>query len=133
MPDIGDGATIAFGTSSFTGSWKTLQHTGVTRVSVETTHLGTTSWKTFMPGDLVDPGEISGTLSYDPDAQPPYSGAAETITLSFPVPSGQTNAATMAASGFVTNFDEPTLENDSEMIANVTIKLSGTITWTDAS
>jgi len=126
MADIGDGATIAFGTSSFTGSWKTLQHTGVARTSVPTTHLTTSNAKTFMPGDLYDPGEISGTLSYDPDAQPPYNGAAETITITFP------GGATMAASGFVMNFDEPSLENDTEMIASVTIKLTGEITWTDA-
>ena len=124
MADIGDGASITFGTSSFTGSWKTLQHTGVSRASVDTTHLGTTNAKTFMSGDLYDPGEISGTLSYDPTSQPPYSGAAETVTITFP------DGTTMAASGFVTNFDEPSLENDVEMIASVTIKLSGAITWT---
>jgi len=126
MADIGDGATIAFTTSTFTGSWKTLQHTGVARASVDTTHLGTTTAKTYMPGDLYDPGEISGTLSYDPDDQPPYNGAAETITITFP------GGATMAATGFVTNFDEPSLENDVEMIASVTIKLTGSITWIDA-
>ncbi len=126
MADIGDGATIAFGTSSFSGAFKTLQHTGVSRASVPTYHLGTTTAKTYAVGDLYDPGEISGTLGYDPDAQPPYNGAAEAITITFP------GGATMACSGFVTNFDEPMLENDTEMIASITIKLSGSITWTDA-
>jgi hypothetical protein len=133
MSDIGDGASITFGTTAFTGSFKTLQHTGVSRTPVDITHLGSTNAKEFMPGDLYDPGEISGTLSYNPDAQPPITNAAETITITFPVPTGSNNGATMACSGFVTQFDEPTLENDSEMIANITIKLTGQITWTDAS
>ena len=130
MPDIGDGATIAFGTSSFTGSFKTLQHTGVSRASVETTHLGTSTAKTFMPGDLYDPGEISGSLSYDPDSQPPFSGATETVTLTVPLPAGGTTAAKVAAGWFITQFDDPSLENDNEMIASITVKLTGALTYT---
>lgn len=133
MADIGDGATINFGTSSFSASWKSLQHVGVARQVIETTHLGTSNAKTFMPGDLYDPGEITGTLSYNPNTQPPIAGAAETITLTFPIPTGSNTGATMACTGFVTSFDEPTLENDTEMIANVSIKLSGEITWTDGT
>lgn len=133
MSDIGDGATITFGTSSFTGEFKTLQHTGVSRASVPTTHLATSPAKTFMPGDLYDPGEISGVFAYDPDTQPPFSGVAETITLTFPVPTGKSTGATLAASGFITDFSEPSLETDTEMQANITIKLSGALTYTDAA
>jgi len=133
MPDIGDGATLSFGTTNFQGNFKTLQHTGVNRAVIDTTYLGTSTAKTFMPGDLYDPGEISGTISYDPDTQPPYSNAAETMTLTFPVPAGSNNGATMNCSGFITNFDEPELVTDTEMIASITIKLSGSITWADAT
>lgn len=134
MADEGSGASITFGTSGTTINAISIQGSGIAREALETTHLQTTGgYKTYIPADYKDPGEISVTFRYDPDTQPPIAAAAETITITYPVPVGENNGATEASSGFVTSFDGPTLENDTVMDATMTIKRTGPITFTDAS
>ena len=65
MADLGNGTTIAFATSPFTAVITSLQVSGITRESIETTHLGTAAAgagkfgsKTFIPAKNTDPGEI---------------------------------------------------------------------------
>lgn len=132
MADIGTGTSITFGTSGFTGEIIGVAQSGIERPAIPTSHLGTTSSHTFMPGDLVDEGEVTLEVAYNPNTQPPIRGAAETITITFPVPSGSSNGATAQFSGFCTGWDwNAPLEE--KMVANVTIKISGTVTWVDAS
>jgi len=133
MADVGNGASITFGTSGFTGSLMSIDGNEITREPVETSHLGTTTAKTFIPDDLYDAGELSVTFQYDPDEQPPFAGAAETITITFPVPSGLNNGATCAGTGFVTSFKQPELSVGELMEAEMTIKFSGALTFVDAS
>lgn len=133
MADEGSGASITFGTSGTTINATSIQATGVSREALETTHLGTTGGtKTYIPADLKDPGEISVTFRYDPDTQPPIA-AAETITITYPVPATKNNGATEASSGFVSSWDAPTLENDTVMDATFSIKRTGPITYVDAT
>lgn len=127
----GHGGTITFGTSSTTINARTIQATGVSREVINTTHLGTTTAKTSAPSTLYDAGQVTVTWLYDPDVQPPFTAAAETITLTHP--DTLTNGATSASSGYVINFDEPTMETDAEQIASMTIQRTGAITYTDAS
>ena len=133
MPvDIGTGASIAFGTSSFTANVMAINGNDISRAAIQTSHLGTTGNHTFMPGDLVDNGNIQLDIQFNPDEQPPIAGAAETITISFPLGAGGTNKATAAFTGFVTGWSwgAPLEEL---MTASITIKVSGAITWTDQS
>lgn len=134
MADEGAGASITFGTSGTTINAISIQATGIAREALETTHLQTTGgFKTFIPADYVDGGEVQVTFRYDPDTQPPYNAAAETITITYPVPASKNNGATEAATGFVSSFDPPTLSNDTVMDASMTIKRSGPVTFTAAT
>lgn len=134
MADGGYGVTITFGTSSFTAQViSDPQFSGQERTAIETTHHAVTNgWRTFIPGDLKDPGGITFDINFDPDAQPPITAAPETITLTFPVPSGSSNGATLACSGFVTAWEAGTPIDD-RMTASITIKFTGEPTWADAS
>ena len=118
---VGTGATIAFGTSNFTASVSSISHGGISRPALDSSHLGTTVARTFVPGDLYDGGEITLSILFDPAAtQPPISGVAETITIDFGTP-------TNVFSGFVTEWGyEVPLEE--LMTADVTIKVAGAIT-----
>ena len=132
MADIGTGTTIAFGTSSFSAELLGISQDGMSRPAIDTSHMGTSTWKTFMPGDLVDNGEVQMEIAFNPDNQPPISAVAETITITFPVPAGSSSGATAAFSGFVTDWGvQGPLEE--RMTSTITIKVSGQITWTDAS
>lgn len=137
--DIGTGTTIAFGTSGFSAQVLDVSGPGLARESIETSHMGTSGpgagqvgSKTFMPADLVDPGELSFEIHFNPDTVPPIHEAAETITVTFPIPAGLTNGATWVATGFVTSY-EPSSPLEDKMVASITVKLSGQITITAAS
>lgn len=127
--DNGTGTSIGFGTSSFAATVTAINGESIERVAIRTSHLGTTTAHTFTPGDLFDPGELSLDLQFDPDNKPPLNGAAETITVTFPVAAGESSGATWAASGFVTGFSYG-VPFEELMTGTMTIKLSGDITVT---
>jgi len=100
------------------------------RDPLETTNMASTNgWDTFIPSKILSAGELKVGLIYDPDKTVPVDQAAETITLTFPIPTGKTSAATFACSGFLTDFDF-TGEVKGLYTANVTLKFSGQPTYT---
>jgi len=121
--DVGTGATIVFATSAFTGNILSISWSGISRTPIDTTHLGSTTARSFMAGDLYDPGEIQVEMAFDPAAAPPYGGAAETVTITFPAATPKTWAATC----FMSNF-QATAPLEDKMTASFTLKVSGAIT-----
>lgn len=137
--DVGTGTTLVFGTSSFTSELLSVGHSGISRVSIETSHMGTAAPgagkfgnMTFIPGDLSDPGELSVEFHFDPDQLPPIDKVKETITVTFPLVAGDATAAKFASDGFMTDF-EYTDDLETKMTATATIKLSGEVTQTVAA
>lgn len=120
-PDVGTGTSIAFATS-FLANLTNVNWSGISRPAVDTTHMGTTPARTFMPGDLYDPGSLSVEMQFDTDASPPITGAAETVTVTFP------DAETWSASGFLTEFAF-TAATEEVMTATATVKFTGTVTF----
>lgn len=132
--DIGYGLTITFASGFFAkiteASWS-----GYSRNAIDSSHMTSTNgYRTFIPGDLKDVGELSVSLLFDKNAatKTNLAGAAETITVTFPTPSGGSTGGTWACSGFMTNFDM-TLPMDDMMTADATIKFTGEPTLTDGS
>lgn len=122
--DIGTGTTITFGTSSFTAEIMSVNGNDITREDIDTTHMGTTNYRTFIPADLVDGGSIELEINFDPDSQPPIAGAAETITITFPLPAGQSTPADLEFSGYVNSWSWG-VPNEEKMTATLTIKVDG--------
>lgn len=124
----GFGTTIGFGTTT-TYTPKKLSMTGpsMQREALETSHFATAGgFKTFVADDLVDGGEVTLEVFFDPlDTYPPISAAPETITIT----NNDTGAATEAFSGFVTGFDTSRAMG-ALMMATVTLKVAGAITFT---
>ena len=129
--DVTTGATVVFGTSSFSAEILSIGLPDMSRGSVDTTNMATTTARTHLPVDLIDLGTLELEMNFDADAEPPLSGAAETITITFPIPSGGTSGATIAGSGFFTAFSI-TAPLEDKMTATATIKWTGDLTWTDA-
>ena len=134
FPDIGTGATLAFGTSTFTPQISEMSWGGIDREMVESTHLGSSNARTYLPGDLYDPGELNLSIFYEPGMDPPVNAALETITLTFPLntASGQASAATLAGSGALTSFSFSVPLEDM-ITADCSFKFSGVLTWTSAT
>lgn len=124
---VATGATITFSTGFF-AEINNISWSGYSREAIETSHMGTTTAKTFIPALLADPGELVVDLNLDQDAKPPLNAAAETVTVT--IPAGETTSQpTWAASGFMTNF-EWTGPHEDKLTATATIKFTGDITVT---
>lgn len=129
MTDVGTGAKIAFGTSLWDGNIQSMSWGGISRVEVPTKHLLTVGGETFIVGDLYNPGELTVEIQYDPDDRPPWDQVPETITITYPIPSGGSTGATHAATGFIKDFVPGQLDVDGLMVSTFVIKFSGNITF----
>lgn len=122
MAVIGTGATVTYQSGLF-AEILSLEWTGITRDTFETTHMGTTGGKTYGFGSLYDPGELSVELAFDnPDGGwiTAIAAAAETTTVTV------SNGNTWAASGAMSEFEWSAPLED-RMVATATIKLSGNV------
>jgi len=119
------GLSVTFATG-FLAEITSISHSGVGARSVlETSHAGTSTWRTFTPGLLQNPGTVDVTIWFVPGTAPPWGDAAETVTITY----ADAGAATFAASGFMFNFD---VSGDLEELHEATaqLQLSGSITHT---
>lgn len=141
MAETAFGTTIVFGTSGFTGTlaYPSVEDTAE-RASYDSTALNNTlpvganqyGGRTYLPAALSDPGAITLVVLHDHTKWPPINGDAETITITQPLRSGFSTAATWAGSGFVTAVSTP-LGVDDLIRQTVTLKKSGVWTRTAAS
>jgi hypothetical protein len=118
--DIGTGTTLTY--SSFGMELLSVSWTGIERAAIDTSHMGTTGGRTFIPGDLYDPGEIVAEVHLNTTDVPEITGNAGALTITFP------DAETWSASAFMTGF-EFTDPLEDKMTATATFKASGNITF----
>lgn len=132
MADEGFGTTITF-QSGFCAEILDVSWDGIERNAIDTSHMTTVDgWMTFLLSDLKDPGELTVELQFDPDESPPITAAAETVTVTFPIPAGGSVAATWACSGGLTSMGIAVPHND-KMTASCKLKFSGAPTFTPGS
>ena len=134
MADVGTSTTIAFATSSFTAEVTNINGSDISREDIETTHMGTTVYRTFIPSRLVDGGTVEMELTFDPDVQPPIAGVSESITVTFPLVSPLTIAGKVVFTGYVNSWSWTDPLED-KLSATATIKVDGQTdpVWTAAS
>ncbi len=104
---------------------------GIEATSLETTHLGSTVARTFMNGDLYDPGELTCELQFNPDLDI-FATIADTqaaVTLTFKKIGATSAADWSAVGGLLTGFTV-NVATEELMTATATIKLSGAVTVT---
>lgn len=134
MARLGFGISITF-QSGFFAEITDVDHDGIERGDVDTSSMATTNNAiTFTPEALYDPGGLSVNIWFEPNTSiiAPITAAAETVTITFPLKSGQTNKATWAFTGYMSKFKWGG-KVKGLMTASVTIKASGPITITPGS
>ena len=114
------GASFTFGTSG--GSWEYLN---IGRYSepipvIDDTHLGTTSRRAKLPGDLGDPQVVTLVLQNKSGATLPTKGLVQTGTITSPL-SGFAVAEKWAGTGFVVDIRTPEFQSDSEGIQTIEV------------
>jgi hypothetical protein len=129
----GTGASIAFGSSTFTSDLISLTLPEKAREMLDTTHLGTLVAKTYKPAKLKNVGTISCEFDHNPQADDLVDNAIETITIRYPLLSGQSSPTILTFQGFVTQQGGEEFKVDAKMTTKVTIQVSGDITVTNAT
>ncbi len=121
MAQVGTGISIAF-SNGFFAEILNVADQGMERVSIDATHMGSTEMA-FMPGLLINWGQLECEIAFDPDTTPPLTGAPEVVTITYP------NGTTWARAGFMTGFQyQAPLEE--RMTATASIKFTGNLTKT---
>lgn len=138
-PDTGHGATVTFGTTSWSGKLRGIP-TNLTRTRpvVNISHLGTSGEQETMPGDLTELGEVELEVLFEASVGlPAFASSAETITITYPLQptGGAVTAANEAGTGYVVHTGNPALQTNQEMLAKIRIKFDGVTgpTFTAAS
>jgi len=122
---LGTGTTIGFA-SGFLAEILDLSGPTLSRVSVQSSHMGTpANYHTFLEGKLVDAGELTVEMGFDPDATPPIVNVPETVTITFP----DSGSTTWVFQGFLTSFEVADPLED-KMTATATIKATGPLVIT---
>ena len=120
----GQGSTITFGTSSFAAELIDIDGPEESRGVIESTHMGTTSTKTFIPTELIDNGTVTMTVVFDAtNDNSPISGATETVTIVY----GGVGGPSWAFSAFCINY-KPQAAMGERMTATIELKITGAIT-----
>ena len=138
---VGTGTSINFGTSGFAAELVGIPNiSGVDRQAIEITPLnvvapgaGQIGNRTYLPSTAVGPITLEVRFNFDPDLTPPIHGATETITITFPLPAGQSTPATWAGSGFMTSYNVEGIILDGKVEAVGTIQITGAITITPSA
>lgn len=124
--DTGNGATLS--AFSVAMAIETIAIGSSSRPAIDTSHLGTTGFMTYIPGDLADTPEVEVTVLFDPTDSTVgldlAQGAASTATITFDLQDGST-AADVEGTAFVTDVGYPTLANNELMKATFTFKFDG--------
>ncbi len=129
----GTGASIAFATSQFASNLISLTLPEKTRAEMDTSHLGTSSAKTWKNAKLKDVGTIACEFDHNPDEVSLIEQEPEQITITYPLLPGQATAATLVFNGFVTQEGGEEFKIDTLLRTKATIRVNGDIEYTAAT
>jgi len=124
--DTGAGVTIAFsgGTNSgFSGNFTEISGTTESRASIPDHHLESTAM-TKMPGDLPDYGSFTGNFYWDQSFStfPTTNTTPDTVTVTFPLKSGESSNGTLAGTANVVSVEGPSSSVGTIMAGTMTIE-----------
>lgn len=112
--DTGNGATFVAtgGLSGWTGKVRRIEFSEVSVDRIDCSSLSTVTYRSTIANDLTDPPEITITYLHDTfDSLPVVGSSITTITVTFPLRTGETTAANWAGSGYVKSLQMPVLAN----------------------
>lgn len=137
----GEGATISFSNSntaaldSKTYCVRSLSLPSFDRDKIDVSCLDSTSFKEYIPSYLTEPGELSVTARFDGNdlnelTDIGYQGASSsefTCTLDFGLLEGETTAATIVGSGFISSVSFSEMNGTSLVELNITFCFDGRV------
>ena len=128
MATVGTGITISFG-SGFFAEILNVADQNMQRASIDASHMGSAQME-FLPGKLVDWGQLEVEIAFDPDLTPPLGAAPEQITITYP--NGATSGAEWERTGFMVGFQYQA-PFEGRMTGTASIKFTGALTVTPST
>lgn len=135
--DTGHGSTISFA-SGITATLKvrSIDPSEVSINRLDASHLGTQIYRDMIADDLTDPPELSLDYvfdTFDPDIAPGTNLGSVVVT--FPLRNGESTAANLTGTAFVTAVKKPRLETGVVQMGSLRIQLDGVTgpTWTKST
>lgn len=129
MPNIGDtgnGATATFATSSLSLAITQIQIGEETIDMLDVSTLATTAYMEKIASDLKEAPEVTVSYIFVTSATQPVVGAApETMTITWPIQTGNVAAANLAGTAVFTSRKLPDLQNGQVQIGQVKWKYDG--------
>lgn len=123
--DVGTGTTVAWGTSTtFTAKVTGIQLGNESVPVIDVTNMSTTAYREKMKGDLKEPLQVTVEIDYNPSLTYPLASAAETVTITLPIPAGGTTGATIAGTAFMSSWDA-TVPLEEKMTGTYVIQFDG--------
>lgn len=123
----GNGATLTFATSGFTPLVVSMDGLEETLEALQDSDLSTTNYHTMCPADLKEIAPFTAEIRWEQDDIPPL-GTVELITLTYQLESGESVAATLTGTGFMTSRTSPALANNEIAAGSIAIQLDGKAT-----
>jgi len=119
---IGTGTTVSIGGVAI-AEILDVTPPGMSRESIQSSHMGSTIAHDFIPSKLYDGGEVTLEIAFDPNWAVPISAAAQSVVITFP----DSGSSTWTFDAFVTGY-EPTDPLEDRMTASLTLKVTGAVT-----
>ena len=121
MGEVGTGTYIRF-QNGFLGEILSVKGPDAERKSIDMTHMLSVAAMEFTPGDLVNWGEVSIDIAFDPSTLPPIDQPPETVTITFP----DSASTEWEFRAFMTRFS-PSTPLEERMTASAVLKVSGVV------
>ena len=131
----GNGLTVAFGTTTAydTVNIEDVSYDGISTEDIDVSHLGSTGYRDYIPGDLKEGGTITVSIQHDDNNPTLPVHVTETVTITPPIPdTAHGTSGTAAFAGYINNVSW-TYSNDDKVAGSYTIKVAGDVTFTDSS
>ena len=127
---VGTGITFSMATSTFTADIVDFSPVFEQTVeAVDCTHQGSSA-REYIPSDLIDAGECTMTILFEPGVVVPVAADPEEITITFPFVSASSTKGTWVCDGFITSYSA-TATLEERMEGSITVKWTGTGTLSD--
>lgn len=132
LGDTGQGALFTMVGLSLQSRVKSIQLPEFTQEKIDATSLNSSGFMEYIAGDVVDPGEMTLELIFDPqddvNALSLMGGCGEEAEVEFPrspCRTGATTSATLMGTAFITNIAMPNLAVNELMMVTLTIAFDG--------
>lgn len=114
--DIGTGSTFTLSsTTLFVPKVRSIKLSPETVAAIDVTNMGTTGYREMIQSDLKTPGQVTLDCDYNPSLASPLGNAAQTGTLTLPIPSGGSAGATLAGTGFFISVNDADIPLEDKM------------------